>query len=308
MFEHHRAEFHLCMRQPQRDTIFVEDAQILSLDARPGGQHILRLQAPKLARNAKPGCFAHLQCTHYLPLRRPMSVMRTDPHTGWVEFLFKNIGLGTELLASRSVGQTLSVMGPIGRGFDANPQRPLALLLGGGVGIPPMVFLAAQMHAAGQSYQPLVLMGSEVPFPFTTRPSQIMIAGLPADVIGCMPLMEDWGIASRLASLQGWPGCFDGYITELARSWLENLNAEARNQVALYACGPVPMLKACAVLASEFELPCQVSLEERMACATGGCAGCTVQTTSGQSRAMRRVCVDGPVFEADSIDWPALAL
>ena len=294
------------MPHPQRNSIFVEDARILSHQALPGHQHVLRVQAPKLAVRAQPGCFAHLQCDPQLPLRRPMSVMRADPATGWVEFLYKNVGKGTALLAAKPAGDIFSIMGPIGQGFVPDPARPLAMLLGGGVGIPPMVFLAGQLRAAEQDYRPLVLMGSEVPFPFTTRPSQIMVPGLPDGVIGCMPLMEDWGIASRLTSTQGWPGCFDGYITDLARAWLKSLDATDLERVAIYSCGPVPMLEASATLAAEFKVPCQVSLEERMACATGGCAGCAIRVNTAQGPAMRRACVDGPVFDAASIDWQAL--
>ncbi len=294
------------MNHPHQSSIFLEDATILSQQALPGNQHILRLNAPKLAAQASPGCFAHLQIDLRLPLRRPLSVMRTDPSSGWVEFLYKNVGTGTDLLATKPAGHTLSVMGPIGQGFMPDPDRPLALLLGGGVGIPPIVFLAGELRAEALPYQPLVLMGSEVPFPFTSRPSQIIIPGLPYGVIGCMPLMEDWGIASRLASLQGWPGCFDGYITDLAHIWIKSLATAQREKIAIYACGPIPMLKACARLANEFDLPCQVSLEERMACATGGCAGCAVRVATQDGPAMRRVCVDGPVFDSTSIDWQAL--
>ncbi len=294
------------MRELTPPYIYVEEAGILSQQACAGDQYILRVQAPKLAAWARPGCFAHLQCDPRLPLRRPLSVMRTDPGSGWVEFLYKKVGQGTALLAAKPTGHSLSIMGPIGRGFDPDPARPLALLLGGGVGIPPMVFLAGQMHRATQAYQPLVLMGSEVPFPFTARPSRIMIPGLPLGVIACMPLMEDWGLASRLTSQRQRPGCFEGYITDLARLWLKTLEATARERVAIYACGPVPMLRATAALADEFNLPCQVSLEERMACATGGCAGCTVPVETADGPAMKRVCVDGPVFSARIINWSAL--
>ncbi len=294
------------MAATHRNSIFVEDAEILSHQALSGQQHILRVQAPKIAARAQPGCFAHLNCDPQLPLRRPMSVMRVDPTSGWVEFLYKNVGKGSALLAAKVAGQTLSIMGPIGQGFTLDPARPLALLLGGGVGIPPMVFLADQIRCSEQHYQPLVLMGSEVPFPFTSRPSQIMVPGIPAGVIGCMPLMEDWGLASRLASLQGWAGCFDGYITDLARAWLESLATEDLNRVSIFSCGPGPMLRASAKLAADFKLPCQVSLEEHMACATGGCAGCTILINTEQGPAMRRACVDGPVFESNIIDWQAL--
>ena len=75
-------------------------------------------------------------------------------------------------------------------------------------------------------------------------------------VIACMPLMEDWGIASRLASLQGYPGCYEGYVTDLARAWLDSLDEERRRQVAIYVCGPSPMLSAAAALAREYALPC----------------------------------------------------
>lgn len=293
------------MSQEHRNTIFVEDARILAHDAHPGGQQVLRIAAPRLAAHATPGCFAHIRCDELLPMRRPMSVMRVDRVAGWAEFLYKTVGHGTRLLAGKAVGDTLSVLGPIGQGFTPDPARPKALLLGGGVGIPPMVFLTERLRRAG-GYSPLVLMGSEVPFPFTTRPSQIMIAGMPDGVIACVPLMEDWGIPSRLASLQGYAGCHEGYVTDLARAWLDALDEEPRAQVALFACGPIPMLRAAAALAQQYALPCQVCLEEFMACAVGGCAGCAVRVRGAAGDAMKRVCVDGPVFASDEVIWDAI--
>jgi dihydroorotate dehydrogenase electron transfer subunit len=113
-----------------------------------------------------------------------------------------------------------------------------------------------------------------------------------------MPLLEDWGIPSRLASSKGYPGCFEGHVTELARRWLESLTRIECSEVEVFACGPYPMLESVARLARELDLPCQVSLEEFMACAVGGCAGCTVQVETPDGVAMKRVCVDGPVFDA----------
>jgi len=113
--------------------------------------------------------------------------------------------------------------------------------------------------------------------------------------------MEDWGIACRLASLQGYPGCFDGYVTDLARAWLDGLSDDERKQVEVFSCGPHPMLEAVAKLAAEYDLPCQVSLEEFMACAVGGCAGCVVKVETDNGPAMQRVCVDGPVFDAKRV-------
>jgi dihydroorotate dehydrogenase electron transfer subunit len=114
-------------------------------------------------------------------------------------------------------------------------------------------------------------------------------------------LLEDWGIASRLSSLQGFPGCFDGYVTDLARTWLESMDSNQHQNIEIFSCGPTPMLKAVAALAAEFDLPCQLSLEEYMACAVGGCAACVVRVETAKGPAMKRVCVDGPVFEASAV-------
>ena len=289
------------MNRQSADTIFLEAAEILANDAYEGDQFVLRVHAPELAVRAVPGSFAHIQCDPGLPMRRPMSVMRVDPVHGRAEFLYKVVGVGTRYLAGRKVGDTLSILGPIGKGFEVCADRPHALLIGGGVGIPPMVFLADRLRNPPTAPKPFVLMGSEVPFPFPIRPSQIIIPGMPDGVIACMPLMEDWGIPSRLASLKGYPGCFEGYVSDLARIWLDTLDDERRSQISVYACGPTPMLRATAKLASDYKLPCQVCLEEFMACAVGGCAGCTVRVYSEEGVAMKRVCVDGPVFEAESV-------
>jgi dihydroorotate dehydrogenase electron transfer subunit len=235
-------------------------------------------------------------------MRRPLSIMRVDARAGWIELLYKIVGHGMEALARRKSGETLSVLGPIGRGFTLNPSRPRVLAVGGGVGIPPMVFLSEQLlDDKRAAWKPLVLMGSEIPFPFRARPSRIMVPGVPADVIGCMPLLDEWGVPSRLASKAGFAGCFDGYVPELARVWLASLDDAQRAEVEMFACGPTPMLAATAKVAREFGLPCQVSLEEYMACAVGGCAGCAVQVQTPDGPAMKRVCVDGPVFDAAAV-------
>lgn len=289
------------MKHPDhRETIALENAEVISHQAFEGDQYILRLQASECAAMAQPGQFAHLSCDPMLPMRRPLSIMRADAENGHVDFLYKAVGHGTRLLANRKAGETLSLLGPIGKPFVIDPARPRALLLGGGVGIPPMVFLAEHLKNTGDG-QPLVLMGSEVPFPFRACPSKIMVPGMPDGVIAAMPLLDDWGVPGRLASLQGYSGCFEGYITDLARYWLDALDDKQRNQVSMYACGPHPMLAAVAKLAEDYGLPCQVSLEEYMACAVGGCAGCVVRVQTPDGVAMKRVCVDGPVFEASTV-------
>jgi dihydroorotate dehydrogenase electron transfer subunit len=289
-------------RQSHRGTIFLENGEILRHDSFPGDQHVLRLHAPKCAAHALPGSFSHLQCDPALPMRRPLSIMRTDADAGWVEFLYKAVGIGTRALSCRTPGESVSMLGPVGRPFDTDRARPRALLLGGGVGIPPMVFLADSLRT-DKHWKPVVFMGSEVPFPFTARPSHFILPGMPDAVIASMPLLEDWGIPGRLTSLQGFPGCHEGYITDLARHWLDALDESQRAEVSVFACGPYPMLAAVAALARDYDLPCQVSLEEFMACAVGGCAGCTVEISTTAGPAMKRVCVDGPVFDAETVNW-----
>jgi dihydroorotate dehydrogenase electron transfer subunit len=283
-----------------RGTIFLEQAEVLQHEAHPADQHILRVKAPRCAAHAKPGTFAHLRCDDLLPLRRPLSIMRAHPVQGWVEFLYKAVGQGTGLLTTRRPGEHISLLGPIGRPFEISPKRPRPLLIGGGVGIPPMVFLADVLRR-DPNRRPLAVLGSEVPFPFRPQPSQLLVPGLSPAVIAAMPLLDDWGIPSRLASLQGYPGCFEGYVTELARHWLDGQSATARREVEVFACGPHPMLEAVARLARNYDLPCQVSLEEFMACGVGGCAGCTVTVRTPDGPAMQRVCVDGPVFDAGAV-------
>lgn len=288
--------------KPHRGTLFVEDCEVLSQTPFPGAQYVLRVRAPKCAAHARPGSFVHVTCDPELPMRRPMSIMRVSREEGWIEMLYKAVGGGTGLLAKRHVGERLSVLGPIGNGFSLHPERRRPLLIGGGVGIPPMVFVADELRRdARADWKPFVIMGSEVPFPFQTRPSTILVPGMPDGVIACMPLMEEWGLPSRLASWQGYAGCFEGFVTDLAKHWLDALSGEQRAEVEILCCGPTPMLEAVASLARAYGLPCQASLEEYMACAVGGCAGCTVRVATPAGPAMKRVCVDGPVFDAAAV-------
>ncbi|MBF0470223.1 MAG: dihydroorotate dehydrogenase electron transfer subunit [Gammaproteobacteria bacterium] len=283
-----------------RNTIEYSDGTILSHHHLEGEQHLIRLQAPQIAATARAGSFVHLTVAPSLPLRRPLSIMRVDPTAGWIEILYKRLGEGTTLLSQRQIGEKISLLGPIGNGFQLNRDRPRPLLLGGGVGMPPMVFLADQLRG-DEGYHPLVILGSEVPFPFNPQPSAIMVSGLEPEVIAAMPLLEAWGVPSRLTSNQGFSGCFSGYVPDLARIWLRSLAPEQLQEVEIFSCGPEPMLEAVAHLAREFALPCQVSLEEFMACGVGGCAGCVVEVTTTKGKAMRRVCVDGPVFAAAEV-------
>jgi len=293
------------MAPATRGTIFLEEARILDQTGFDGDQYVIRVEAPKCAAHAEPGAFAHITCDPGIPMRRPLSIMRASAAEGWIEMLYKVMGPGLQALAARKKGDVISVLGPIGRGFTLHPERPRVLLIGGGVGIPPMIFLADRLRARTDvKWKPLVLMGSEIPFPFRTRPSRIVVPGIPVGSIASMPMLEEWDIPSRLASRADFPGCFDGFVTELADAWLSSLGPAELAEVEIFSCGPTPMLEATARVARKYDLPCQVSLEEFMACAVGGCAGCTIQVRTPEGPAMKRVCVDGPVFAADTV-FPA---
>ena len=130
------------MSGAHRGTLHVEDARVLAHHPWPGRQFVMRLHSPNVAARATAGSFAHVAVDPSIPMRRPLSIMRAEPGAGWIELLYKVHGQGLQHLASRREGDTLSLIGPIGQGFRPDPARPLSLLLGGGVGIPPMVFLA----------------------------------------------------------------------------------------------------------------------------------------------------------------------
>ncbi len=278
-----------------RGTIFLEEGEILQRTAYEGEQYLLRLRAPACAKAARPGQFIHLRCQEALPLRRPLSILRAQ--ADWIELLFRAVGRGTRALARQPVGAQLSLLGPIGQPFRLPSSEKPVFLVGGGVGIPPLIFAAQCLHRQNHG-RVFAAFGSEIPFPFAPKPAEFLVPGLPPDVIAAMPLLEDWGIPNRLASQQGYPGCFSGYVTDLARRWLQSLEPTAAAQTEILACGPQPMLAAAAGLARAFGCACQVSLEAFMACGVGGCAGCVVDVHTAHGLARKRVCVDGPVFDA----------
>lgn len=287
--------------QRNRNSIFVEEGEVLAIDTFPGEQFIMRIRSPKCAATAQPGSFVHLTCDDSLPMRRPLSIMRVE--NDCIDILYKIVGDGLRLLSHKRPGDSVSVLGPIGQPFRPSAERPKPLLIGGGVGIPPMIFIADHLRQQGGDWAPVAILGSELPFPFELQTSEIETPWLDEKISATMPQLDRWGIPCRLATLAGFDACFDGYVTELADQWLASLNADELRKVEVFSCGPTPMLKAVAALAERYGLPCQVSLEEFMACAVGGCAGCAVKINTPDGEAMKRVCVDGPVFDASSVLW-----
>jgi len=281
----------------QRNIIFEEQVEILAHVTHPGEQFVMRVRAPKTAVDAKPGQFVHLRVSPERPLRRPISIMLTNPDKGTVDLLYKAIGEGTHLLSERQVGETLPMLGPVGVPFDLSDTSKRYVLIGGGVGIPPMIFSADQLHQNNTDC--IVFAGSEIEFPFALKPSTMLLPGITGNTILSITSLEERGIACRLASNAGLYGCYDGHVPNLARDYLAALSDQERQRCVILSCGPHPMLHAVAKIGREFELPTYLSLEEHMACAIGGCAGCVVKTVEDGKEKYRRVCVDGPVFAAD---------
>lgn len=135
--------------------------------------------------------------------------------------------------------------------FVPRPERPRPLLVGAGEGIPTIIEVA-QIDADSK---PLVLLSVELPCPFRPRPSTILVPGMPDGTIACHPSLDDIGIASRLARSDGYPGCFEGDVTELAAIWLASLDPSALDDVEMIACGPAAMLDAAAAVAQRFGIP-----------------------------------------------------
>jgi len=282
----------------QRNTIFEERAEVLANVSHDGDQCVMRLKAEKTAKTAQPGQFVHIRVSDALPLRRPISIMLTNPEAGTIDLLYKKIGDGTFQLGERKKGEYLPMLGPIGKPFDLTDTCKRYVLIGGGVGVPPMVFVANALLGKADA---VLFAGSEVPFPFALKPSTFMLPGITGNTTLTITSFEERGIACRLASNAHMYGCYEGHVPDLAREYLSALSDKEQERCVLLSCGPHPMLHAVAKLGREFGIPTQLSLEEYMACAVGGCAGCVVKTIEDGKEKYKRVCVDGPVFDAETL-------
>jgi len=278
------------------ERVYPEDAEVVANAHHAGDQFILRLRAPKSASSALPGQFVHIRTSDVRPLRRPISIMCANPKKGTIDLLVKTVGHGTCELSQVRQGARLNILGPIGKPFDLSDLSKRYVCIGGGVGIPPMIFTAQALKGR---VDVVVFAGSEVEFPFALKPSGDILPGIGGNTILAISSLEEWGVPSRLASNAGQYGCYDGYVTSLAADYLSALQDTERKNCVILACGPHAMLHAVARLCRQFLLPGQVCLEEYMACGLGGCAGCVVKTVENGREYYRRVCVDGPVFPVD---------
>ena len=245
------------------------------------GEDIFRLtlQAPEIARHAQPGQFVMVKTVAGSDplLRRPFSIHQiTDDDQ--VQILFKALGKGTRLLAGVAVGQSLDVVGPLGRGFSP-PATSHVCLVGGGMGIAPLFFWASHLLRSGRPMEILALLGAR------TREE---LASLASD-------MAQLGLSVRSATDDGSLG-HHGLVVDL----LADLGPEPGGSV--YACGPYPMMHAVARQCMASGRPCQVSLETMMACGLAACLGCAVPSKAGAG--YLHVCKEGPVFAAEDVAWP----
>ncbi len=249
------------------------------------GTHILGIRAPEIRKGAKPGqfCMIDLKPPGAIDplLRRPLSIHRVGPK-GLLIFMYKVVGRGTALLSQLSPGGSLRILGPLGNGFRIDQSRP-GLLIGGGIGTAPLVFLS---EAWPKDVEQVAIIGGR------TR----------ADIEYAARCLEDTPSRVHLATDDGSLG-HKGPVTDLMSRAMEMF--EGRSPV-VYSCGPGPMLKAVARMAADFNLECQVSLEARMACGMGLCLGCAVPGSMGDDSAdsgYLHVCREGPVFRADQVSW-----
>jgi dihydroorotate dehydrogenase electron transfer subunit len=258
--------------------------------SRTGAYQALTLVAPGIAEHARPGQFVHLLAgdDRSFPLRRPFSVhrvLRPGAALGTIEVVFDIVGAGTRALARLRPHDVVDALGPLGRPFD-QPEAPAGcLLVGGGYGTAPLLFLATELRARR----------CRVDFVIGAATAGRLLDAMEAKRLGhSLTVTTDDGSAGRR-----------GLVTDPLADLLASAGAER-----VYACGPMPMLAAVSRLAAAAGVPCQVAVEEQMACGTGICFSCVLPVGGGDgspgATRMARSCLEGPVFDGTAIAWAEL--
>ncbi|RND01646.1 dihydroorotate dehydrogenase electron transfer subunit [Lysinibacillus halotolerans] len=233
--------------------------------------HIFELTIQgQIVQDMNPGQFVHIRVSETFEplLRRPISIANIDKETGEVTLIYRAEGRGTNLLSQRQVGDEVDVLGPLGNGFSVEtaPEGGTALLVGGGIGVPPLYELSKQLNARGiRTIHVFGFATEEVTF----YEEQFSTLG-----------------DTHFVTVDGTKGT-KGFVTDL----LEELKPEFD---VFYACGPMPMLRAL----EQFYPDKQgyLSFEERMGCGIGACFACVCKTTDSADKDYVKVCSDGPVF------------
>jgi len=259
----------------------------------------ITISCPSMVKDANPGQFIEIKVTdNYEPfLRRPFSihqVTRSPGHqvTSNIEILYEVVGKGTELLSRIGRGEYLDVIGPLGNGFDYRlpiTDYRLPILVAGGMGVAPLVFLAQKLQIHNTQYtihNTLVLIGAKTK-------AQLL----------CEKEFKDLGFSVKIATDDGSRG-LKGKVTDLLKEALRLTINQKR--LTIFSCGPRPMLQEIAALSKRYNIPAWISLEEHMACGMGACFGCAVKTRYSIPNTQyeyKRVCKEGPVFDAKEIIW-----
>ena len=229
------------------------------------------IEAPQIAEAAQPGQFVHVKKPDSVNfLRRPFSIADADRENGTITLIYRIVGKGTAEYAAMKVGEAFSILGPIGNGFALKDGRPL--LVGGGVGIAPLIYLSRQL----KDKKPILLIG-----------------GKNKDEVFWEKYLQEFADKIYITTDDGSVG-FKGFTVQLLPQILAENNIEH-----IYTCGPNIMMEGVAKLAHKHDIDCQVSLEKRMACGIGVCLGCTFEDKLTGKR--RKVCTEGPVFASKEV-------
>lgn len=248
---------------------------------RPAGRGYYRLvlKIPAAAFNALPGQFVMLRVSENMDplLARPFGISSL-PSKSSIEILYRVVGKGTSLLTRGSVGQTLSLLGPLGKGFPLPDKTVTPVLVAGGSGFPPLHFLS--LRAGGRAH-----------FFVGARNKDCL------PPVSILKSLRDHTAKVHVATEDGSAGQ-QGMSTDILNSFLTRM--EEKTRLVIYACGPHAMLAAVSRMAAEHSITCYVSTEERMACGLGACMGCSVPMKAG---GYKRACKEGPVFDSREIEW-----
>lgn len=222
----------------------------------------------------RAGQFVQVLCGDANFLRRPISVAlaQEDQPGDTIALIFETRGAGTDWLARRSVGESVSILAPLGNGFSVKPGGRY-LLVGGGIGVPPLLG-----YAASNAFRTTAVLA------FRDQSRAILTDRFRENCEATYLCTDDGSLGTK------------GYAHEQVAKIIE----KDKDFTAILVCGPKPMLRAVARVAKEQGIPCQVSMEERMACGVGACLGCAILMADGS---MKHVCKDGPVFNAEEVDW-----
>jgi dihydroorotate dehydrogenase electron transfer subunit len=241
----------------------------------------LTIDAPEIGREARPGQFVMLKVADgtFPLLRRPLSIH--DAGAGGIELFFKVAGQGTEILSKKQPGESLDLIGPLGKGFTISEKMTgkRAFCVGGGRGIAPIYFLARELGAVGA--RPIVFYGGRKLIDIPLRDK-----------------FEKAGMELHCSTDDGSFG-FGGLVTELVVRELERMKPDI-----IYACGPDAMMKALASLAAKHGVPAEFSLESVMGCGIGACWGCVHRIKNESGDGWTKICEEGPVFPRERILWP----